>query len=50
VLFILYLTGICVATSPFAMTTQPSRQPWIASTINAVTPLFVLALIASVWR
>jgi hypothetical protein len=42
VLFILFLTGVWVATSPFAMTTQPSRQPWIASTINAVTPGGVL--------
>jgi len=37
VLFLLFLTGIWLTISPFAMTTQPSGQPWIASTINTVT-------------
>jgi len=30
------------------MTTQPSRQPWIASTINAVTPGGVLLVVSLV--
>jgi hypothetical protein len=37
VLFLFFLTGIWLIMSPFAMTTQPSGQPWIASTINTVT-------------
>jgi len=37
VLFLLFLTGIWLTISPFAMTTQPSGQHWIASTINNVT-------------
>ena len=37
VLFLFFLTGIWLTISPFAMTTQPSGQPWIASTINTVT-------------
>jgi cytochrome c oxidase assembly factor CtaG len=37
VLFLLFFTGIWLTISPFAMTTQPSGQPWIASTINTVT-------------
>jgi len=48
VLFLLYLTGIWVATSRSAMRTQPSRQPWIASTINAVTPGGVLLVVSLV--
>ena len=36
VLFLLFLTGTWLSLSPFAMTTQPSGQPWIASTINTV--------------
>ena len=36
VLFLFFLTGIWVAISPFAMTTQPSGQHWIASTVNNV--------------
>ena len=36
VLFLLFLTGIWLTISPFAMTTQPSGHPWIASTINTV--------------
>jgi len=37
VLFLLFLTGIWLAMSPFAMTTQPSGQHWIAATITNVT-------------
>lgn len=37
VLFLLFLTGVWVTMSPFAMTTQPSGQPWIALTITTVT-------------
>jgi hypothetical protein len=37
VLFLLFLTGIWLTMSPFAMTTQPSGQHWVASTINNVT-------------
>jgi hypothetical protein len=47
VLFLFFLTGIWVAISPFAMTTQPSGQHWIASTVNNVaigTILMVAAL------
>ena len=36
-LFLLFLTGIWLAMSPFAMATQPSGQHWIASTITNVT-------------
>ena len=46
VLFLLFLTGIWLAMSPFAMTTQPSGQPWIASTINTVTLGGVLIVVA----
>lgn len=47
VLFLFFLTGIWVAISPFAMTTQPSGQHWIASTVNNVvigTILMVVSL------
>ncbi len=37
VLFLLFLAGIWLTLSPFAMTTQPSGQHWIASTITNVT-------------
>jgi hypothetical protein len=37
VLLLFLLTGIWLAISPFAMTTQPSGQHWIASTITNVT-------------
>lgn len=49
VLFLLFLTGIWLTMSPFAMTTQPSGQHWIASTINNVTiggVLMVVSLLA----
>jgi hypothetical protein len=46
VLFLLFLTGIWLTLSPFAMTTQPSGQPWIASTITTVTIGGVLMVIS----
>jgi hypothetical protein len=46
VLFLFFLTGIWLTISPFAMTTQPSGQPWIASTINTVTIGGVLMVIS----
>jgi hypothetical protein len=46
VLFLLFLTGIWLLMSPFAMTTQPSGQPWIASTINTVTIGAVLMIVS----
>jgi hypothetical protein len=46
VLFLLFLTGIWLIMSPFAMTTQPSGQPWIASTINTVTIGAVLMVVS----
>jgi hypothetical protein len=46
VLFLLFLTGIWLTLSPFAMTTQPSGQPWIASTITTVTIGGVLLVVS----
>ena len=46
VLFLLFLTGIWLLMSPFAMTTQPSGQPWIASTSNTVTIGGVLLVVS----
>ncbi len=46
VLFLLFLTGIWLTLSPFAMTTQPSGQPWIASTITTVTIGGVLMVVS----
>ena len=46
VLFLLFLAGIWLLISPFAMTTQPSGQPWIASTINTVTLGGVLLVVS----
>ncbi len=46
VLFLLFLTGIWLTMSPFAMTTQPSGQPWIASTITTVTIGGVLLVVS----
>jgi hypothetical protein len=37
ILLLFVLTGIWLTISPFAMTTQPSGQHWIASTITNVT-------------
>ncbi len=46
VLFLLFLTGVWLTMSPFAMTTQPSGQPWIASTITTVTIGGVLLVVS----
>ena len=46
VLFLLLLTGIWLTISPFAMTTQPSGQHWIASTVNTVTVGSVLIVVS----
>jgi hypothetical protein len=46
VLFLLFLTGIWLTLSPFAMTTQPSGQHWTASTINNVTIGGVLLVVS----
>lgn len=46
VLFLLFFTGLWVTMSPFAMTTQPSGQPWIASTITTVTIGGVLMIVS----
>jgi hypothetical protein len=46
VLFLLFLTGIWLTMSPFAMTTQPSGQHWIASTINNVTVGSVMIVVS----
>ena len=46
VLFLLFLTGVWLTMSPFAMTTQPSGQPWIASTINNVAIGGVLLVVS----
>jgi hypothetical protein len=45
-LFLFFLTGIWLIMSPFVMTTQPSGQPWIASTINTVTIGGVLMVVS----
>jgi hypothetical protein len=46
VLFLFFLTGIWLAISPFAMTTQPTGAHWIASTINNVTLGAVLMVVS----
>ena len=46
VLFLLFLTGVWLTMSPFAMTTQPSGQPWIASTITTVAIGGVLLVVS----
>ena len=46
VLFLLGLSGVWVTMSPFAMTTQPSGQHWIASTINNVAIGGVLMVVS----
>jgi hypothetical protein len=46
VLFLLFLTGIWLTLSPFAMTSQPSGQSWIASTITTVTIGGVLMIVS----
>ena len=47
VLLLFFLAGIWLTISPFVMTSQPSGQHWIASTINNVvigTILMVVSL------
>ena len=46
VLFLFFLTGIWLAISPFAMTTQPAGAHWIASTINNVTLGTILIVVS----
>jgi cytochrome c oxidase assembly factor CtaG len=46
VLFLFFLAGIWLTMSPFVMTTQPSGQRWIASTINNVTLGGVLMVVS----
>jgi hypothetical protein len=46
VLLLLFLTGIWLTISPFAMTTQPSGQHWIASTITNVTMGAILIIVS----
>ncbi len=46
VLFLFFLTGTWLVISPFAMTTQPSGQHWIASTINNVVIGAVLMVVS----
>jgi cytochrome c oxidase assembly factor CtaG len=48
VLFLFFLAGIWLTVSPFAMTTQPSGQHWIASTINNVTIGGILMVVSLV--
>lgn len=48
VLLLFFLSGIWLAISPFAMTTQPSGAHWIPSTINNVAvggTLIVVSLV-----
>ncbi len=46
ILLLFFLTGIWLTISPFAMTTQPSGQHWIASTITNVTIGAVLMVVS----
>lgn len=46
VLLLFLLTGIWLTISPFAMTTQPSGQHWIASTITNVTMGAILMVVS----
>ena len=46
VLLLFFLAGIWLTISPFAMTTQPSGQHWIASTITNVTIGTVLMVVS----
>ena len=48
VLLLFFLTGIWVAISPFAMTTQPSGAHWISSTINNVVVGAILIVVSLV--
>ena len=46
VLILFFLTGIWLTISPFAMTTQPSGQHWIASTVTNVTIGSILMVVS----
>lgn len=46
ILFLFFLTGIWLTISPFVMTTQPSGQHWIASTITNVTIGVILMFVS----
>lgn len=46
VLFLFFLTGIWLAISPFAMTTQPSGQHWTTATVNNVTLGTILMVVS----
>src|SRR5438132_14406175 len=46
VLLLFFLTGVWIAISPFVMTTQPSGQHWIASTINNVVVGTILMVVS----
>lgn len=46
ILLLFFLTGIWLTISPFAMTTQPSGQHWIASTITNVTIGVILMVVS----
>jgi hypothetical protein len=45
-LILFFLTGIWLSISPFAMTTQPSGERWITSTITTVTIGSILMLVS----
>jgi hypothetical protein len=45
ILLLFFLTGIWLTISPFVMTTQPSGQHWIASTITNVTIGAILVVV-----
>jgi hypothetical protein len=46
VLFLFFLAGAWLTTSPFILTTQPSGQHWIISTINNVVIGSVLMVVS----
>jgi|SRR5579883_1343021 hypothetical protein len=46
VLFLLFLTGIWVAISPFVMTTQPAGQHWLPATVNNVVVGAIFMVVA----
>ena len=46
ILLLFFLAGTWLTISPFAMTTQPSGQHWIASTITNVTIGTVLMVVS----
>ena len=45
ILLLFFLTGIWLTISPFVMTTQPSGQHWIASTITNFTIGAILVVV-----